>query len=94
MQTTVAGKWPRDRAVHRPSPVMNTPDCGQVGLVRERGGLIRGRGEEVHGRGGQILPPYNNIYRRSEVDSVKCAIYAEHLATCGGIVQIIVCTYL
>lgn len=43
MPTTAsaAGKWPRGRAHHRPSPILqNTPDSVQVGLVRGRGAVI------------------------------------------------------
>jgi len=49
MQTMIMGKWPRGRANHRTSPLLNTSGRGQVGIVRGRDGLMRG--SKFHGRG-------------------------------------------
>lgn len=62
MPTTAsaAGKWPRGRAHHRPSPILqNTPDSVQVGLVRGRGCSDF---YEPGGRGGHTSTPSTTIY--------------------------------
>jgi len=45
---TTPEKCPRGRAHYRPSPKLNTPGRGQVGLVRGHGS-----GSELYGRGGR-----------------------------------------
>ncbi len=70
MATTASavGKWPRGRAHHRPSPILqNTPGSGQVGLISGRGGVMRGRTgrSEIYGRdgrGGHTSTPSTTIF--------------------------------
>jgi len=64
---SAAGKWPRGRAHHRPSPILhNTPgNDGQVGLIRGRGSSdFYGRGGRGGrgGRDGHTSTPSTTIY--------------------------------
>ncbi|KAE9523982.1 hypothetical protein AGLY_015629 [Aphis glycines] len=71
---SAVGKWPRGRAHHRPSLILqNTPGSGQVGLISGRGGVMRGHGRgrghtgrnEIYGRdgrGGHTSTPSTTIF--------------------------------